>query len=115
MSDNAPQFKFIPDWSPAFSVNPRISKVEFGDGYTQRVGKGVNTMLRSVSLTFSGRSDAEAAAILSFFESKGGVEPFTAQIGFNSPIRKYVTEGEWKHTIEYNDHNTITVTFQEVP
>jgi phage-related protein len=115
MSNAIEHFKFIPDWSPSFKVNPRVSKVEFGDGYAQRLGKGLNTTLESVSLTFSGRSDSEAAAILAFFERRGGVEPFTAQIGFNSPIKKYVTEGEWTHTIEYKDHNTITATFQEVP
>jgi phage-related protein len=111
----AAEFPFIPDWSPDFAVNPRIAKVDFGDGYAQRLAKGLNSQLETVKLTFSGRSDAEARAIVDFFAKRGGTVPFTAQIGFASPIKKYVTEGGWGHVIAYNDHNTVTATFQEVP
>ena len=110
-----PDFPFVPDWNAAISVEPRISKVDFGDGYAQRVGKGLNTMLETVSVSFSGRTDAEAAEIKAFFDERGGCVPFTARIGFGSPIKKYVTDGAWELTlVQYND-NTITATFQEVP
>jgi phage-related protein len=113
--DTPADFKFLPDWSPEFAVSPRITKVEFGDGFAQRTTHGLNSQLETVRLTFSGRLDRQARKIIAFFEKHRGVIPFTAQIGFNSPIKKYVTEGEWKHTIVWNDHNDITVTFQEVP
>jgi hypothetical protein len=72
-------------------------------------------MLEKISLTFSNRTDAEAMAIIEFFEMKGGVTPFTAQIGFASKSKKYVTEGEWSRDMVHFNQNTITVTFQEVP
>jgi phage-related protein len=114
---SAAEFPFIPDWSASIAVSPRIAKVDYGDGYAQRMAQGINHQLETVQLTFSGRTDAEAAAIKAFFAKRGGVRPFTAQIGIgaNAPIKKYVTEGEWKHVLEYNDYNAITVTFQEVP
>jgi phage-related protein len=111
----SPEFTHIPDWSAELAVNPRIAKVEFGDGYAQRIAKGLNTQLERVSLTFSGRTDQEAAEIAAFFKKKGGVTPFTAQIGFSSPVKKYVTEGEWTFNYAQYNYNTITVTFQEVP
>ena len=110
-----PDFPFIPDYSAKISVEPRISKVGFGDGYAQRVGRGLNTQLEAVSLTFSGRTDAEASEIAAFFESRGGTEAFTAQIGFSAPIKKYVTEGAWERCLDGFNDNTITVSFQEVP
>jgi len=110
-----PEFAFIPDYSAQIGVNPRISKVEFGDGYTQRIGKGFNNQLERVSLTFSGRTDNEATAIINFFKERGGVTPFTARIGLNDPIRKYVTDGEWRRSFDQYNYNTITVEFQEVP
>jgi phage-related protein len=111
----SPEFAFIPDWSAELAINPRIAKLEFGDGYAQRAAKGLNTQLERVSLTFSGRTDKEAAAIMAFFKDKGGVASFTAQIGFSAPIKKYVTEGEWSLNMAQFNFNTVTVTFQEVP
>jgi len=108
-------FPFTPDWGPTISTTPRIKEVGFGDGYTQRTADGLNAMLETVQLTFSGRSDAEAEAIIAFFERHGGVDTFTAQIGFGARTKKYITKGEWRKVPEYNEHNTITATFQEVP
>ena len=111
------EFPFIPDWSAEISVNPRISEISFGDGYTQRLGKGINNQLERISLTFSGRTDEEAIEIMSFFNKKGGVTPFTAQIGIGKdvPIKKYVTSGEYKRNFSQFNFNSISVTFQEVP
>ena len=108
-------FPYVPDYSTKISVEPRVSKIAFGDGYAQRAGRGLNTMLEAVALTFSGRTDAEAAGIVAFLESRGGTETFTAQIGFSAPIKKYVTEGGWERSLDAYNDNTVTVSFQEVP
>jgi phage-related protein len=112
-----PHFLWIPDYTAQAKVEPRVSKVEFGDGYAQRMGRGVNTMLETLSLTFSGRTDGETELILAFLKDRGGFEPFTATIGVgpNPPTKKYVTEGEWTRTWDAYSDNTITVTFKEVP
>jgi phage-related protein len=114
-ADQLPRFEHVPDYSAQSKIEPRISRVEFGDGYAQRIGRGLNTMLQTLELTFSGRTDAEAEDIRAFFAARGGFEPFMAQIGFGSPIRKYVTEGEWARTWDAYSDNTVTVTFKEVP
>jgi len=112
-----PVFLPKPDYSTKAGTAPRISKVDFGDGYAQRMGRGFNTMLETVNVTFSGRTDAETEQILAFFMERGGVEPFLARIGTdaNMPPKKYVTEGEWTRTWDAFGSNTITATFQEVP
>ncbi|MCL1909289.1 MAG: phage tail protein [Holophagaceae bacterium] len=110
-----PEFTFIPDWGAEVAVNPNISAAPFGDGYVQRMGKGINSQLNRISLTFSGRTDGEAEEILGFFRERGGVAPFTARIGFGSPIKKYVTEGEYKRVFDQYGHNSVSVVFQEVP
>jgi phage-related protein len=112
-----PHFRWIPDYTAQARVEPRVSKVEFGDGYAQRMGRGLNTMLETLSLTFSCRTDGETEDILAFLKDRGGIGPFTATIGvgLNPPTKKYVTEGEWARTWDAYSANTITVTFKEVP
>jgi phage-related protein len=115
--DPPPHFKWIPDYAAQAKVEPRVSKLDFGDGYAQRLARGVNTMLEVLDLTFSGRTDEEAEAILAFFAERGGIGPFTATIGVGPapPTKKYVTSGEWARTWDAFSDNTVTATFQEVP
>ncbi len=115
MADPTPEFTWLPDWSPQIGTTPRIFTVGYGDGYAQRMGQGLNTMLKRVPLSFSGRTDAEANVIVAFFEARGGCTPFTAQLRLSDVIRKFVTDGEWKLVPVSPNSNTITVTFQEVP
>jgi phage-related protein len=111
----APDFRHVPSYSTKSSVEPRISKVEFGDGYAQRMGRGINTMMEAVSVAFDHITDAEAEKILAFFAARGGTEPFTARINPGSPIKRYVTEGGWDRTWDAWSDNTVTATFREVP
>lgn len=67
-------------WSPSFGGGveqvPRLRAVAFGDGYGQAAPDGLNHQPRTLSLTFAGRSDAEASAILAFLREHGGAEWF---------------------------------------
>lgn len=69
-------FTWTPDYAPQGEEKPRVLKSSFGDGYTQRTGDGTNTILPTWALTFSGRSQAEYAAILAFLRVRKGVEAF---------------------------------------
>jgi phage-related protein len=70
-------FTWIPSFEATESSQPRVRKFQAGDGYEQRVRFGLNTDPKTWDLTFSERSDTEAAAIVSFFESCAGVTSFT--------------------------------------
>lgn len=56
--------------------NPRILSNKFGDGYEQRIGDGINTLLPVWQLQFNTLSQSDANSIVSFFESHAGVTAF---------------------------------------
>ncbi len=108
-------FTWSPDWSPSIAKNPAISVVKFGDGYVQRLAKGINNNLRRLSLTFSVRSDAEANEIMTFLDAYGGCTAFQFRLKDTDEYRYWITDGEYKRVLTGPDHNSITATFQEVP
>lgn len=62
-------FTYYPDWGPAPNMTPSRLSAEFGEGYGQRAGKGLNQFLPTWNLTFSKRSQAEALAIYNWFKN----------------------------------------------
>jgi phage-related protein len=58
----------------------RVRKFSFGDGYEQRVPDGINTLNQSFNVNFVNRPEAEAEALIDFFETKSGVDPFALSV-----------------------------------
>ncbi|MCW2242269.1 phage tail protein [Azospirillum canadense] len=71
---------FSPPRAPSFqsqkSVQPRILKASFGDGYTQRTADGLNTMPQSWDLRWDALRATDADAIEAFFVATGGYKAF---------------------------------------
>lgn len=68
-------FQFSPDYSSSVSKKPRIKKMQFGDGYEQRLSDGINTNPEEWSLTFK-RSPSQITAIDNFLSQREGLYPF---------------------------------------
>lgn len=71
----------FPAISPDYSSSPcqveaRVLKSDFGDGYVQKAGDGINSIRRTWPLTWSNITNAEAKTITDFLEAKGGYTPF---------------------------------------
>lgn len=65
-------------WDPqtaSKTVTPRVLKAEFGDGYTQRTGDGINNSPREYALTFQAVA-ATIFAIDAFLQAENGVTAF---------------------------------------
>lgn len=100
------------------SAEFKVDKVQFGDGFSQRIPSGINNGLRRWSVTFTDRSQAEADAIVAFFVGKRGSTSFTwMPQGFTSdlrvicptysrPIQNRWKNGAWTYT--------VNCTFEEV-
>jgi phage-related protein len=102
-------FTIAPDFGASMSLKPRVLVAQFGDGYAQRVGDGINTRAEEWSLTFSARTAAEFGAILSFLEARGGVEAFD----WTSPrgtVGRWVC-AEWGYSPDTAASNTVTARF----
>lgn len=105
-------FNFIPDFGATKDVKPRVSVIQFGDGYAQRVANGLNTRPETWSLTFANRSLSDADAIEAFFNARNGVEAFdwTPPDGV---LGKYVCS-QWTRSVEKANLYSLTATFTQV-
>jgi|APGre2960657444_1045066.scaffolds.fasta_scaffold05923_2 phage-related protein len=72
----APECIWVPNYASEIENKPMVMKIQFGDGYEQRVPDGINGSLIKLSLIFEGRSEREVKAIVHFFNARKGVEPF---------------------------------------
>ena len=66
----------IPDKSFTTASKPRVLKIQFGDGYEQRVAEGINNLTQNYSITFNNRPKEVIDDIIAFFVNKGGTTAF---------------------------------------
>ena len=106
-------FSFIPSSTSRITVKPKTRKLQFGNGYSQRAGDGINPLLIKWGLVFSVRSDTDADAILAFLEARAGHEAFDWTPPGGS-VGKYLCE-TWARTYtKALDMNQISATFEQV-
>jgi phage-related protein len=102
-----------PDFGAQKQSQPIVNSVKFGDGYEQRVTIGINQNPKKWDLTWSAKSNSDAAAIEAFFDARGGVENFTWTPLGSATAYKWICRS-WSRQLEYADINTITATFEQV-
>lgn len=104
-------FTFCPRVNPTGSTTFRTRTAGFGDGYTQRVGDGINTRKESWPLEFVG-DEAEIAEIKAFLDARGGDDPFlwTPPLGVES---EFVAPEGYRITAQHADLFTLSVTFTQ--
>ena len=107
-------FTWWPDGSTPESSKPRVKKAQFGDGYSQRAGDGINTDLKQWSLSFSNRAEADIDLICAFLEGKGATTAFTFQPPKNASEVSVICES-WTRDERAIDFCTVRATFKQVP
>ena len=65
-----------PDKLMQASSTPNILSANFGDGYQQRIAKGINNLQQQYVVSFANRTKEEIDDITAFFTNKGGVTKF---------------------------------------
>lgn len=90
---------------------PNVRTAQFGDGYQQRVGDGINTTARSWSLNFN-RATADIDAIEAFLDARNGVESFV-WVPPSGLTGKWLCR-EWIRTTSNSKVQSISATFQEI-
>ena len=61
-----------PSYSPTLNIQNNLIKIEMGDGYQQRLQKGINPTRRSWRIPLNNRSDSDTTSILNFLASSSG-------------------------------------------
>lgn len=96
--------------TPVGQATLAVRKSPFGDGYTQRVPKGINNKSQSWPMQFAG-SEAEMQEIVDFLDEKAGAEAFfwTPPLGMQG---LYVAE-QYSPSPVGGDTFTVSVTFEQ--
>ena len=106
-------FTYIPSTSFSADSTPKVLTAKFGDGYSQRVADGINTIKKEWNLSFSNRSLEDALAIEAFFVARKGVEAFTwTPVGEATAVS--VIASSWKEVYTSPITRTITAKFEIV-
>lgn len=93
------------------TVNFRLLRNEFGEGYEQVTKDGLNSVRRAFSLTFEVLTDAEVDDIMEFFiTTLDGSESFTYTVPGDSQARDYRLDGDI--TRNYLDGGLNEVSFK---
>ena len=109
---------FAPDKGFTRKSVPTIYKVEFGDGYEQRIANGINNLKQEFSINFATRLKADIDDIADFLELKGGVTPFdytyadSNESGGEKTVK--VVCDSWDQTWEYAEYYSLSCTFRRV-
>ena len=107
----------FPSIAPTYGVQkssaPVTRKVQFGDGYEQRLTFGLNQNPKSFSFTFE-VSETDADTIETFLDARASDN---ASFDFTPPgegsTSKFVCE-QWTKSIPYLNRATIQATFRQV-
>lgn len=106
-------FSWLPDENASPKKTPRLLSCQFGDGYKQSAGDGINILLPPWSVSFSARTFAEIQAMDAFLEKQGGSTTFLWTPPGSSTAKKFRCE-EW--TPSWGSTSaSLTATFQQVP
>jgi len=67
---------YVPDRNIQRTSKPNVHKIQFGDGYEQRLQRGINNLMETYQISFNNRPNSEIDTIIDFFDLKAGVTAF---------------------------------------
>lgn len=103
-----------PDYGAQKSSAPVTRKVQFGDGYEQRLTFGLNQNPKSWSLSFVNITETDSDTIETFLDARADDNAsFDWQPPGSSVAYKWVCE-TWSKSIPYANRATIQATFRQV-
>jgi phage-related protein len=108
---------FTPPINPSYDssskeVRFRIKASEFGDGYRQRSGDGLNARGENVTLAWDHIDTTDADAITAFLDARGGWEAFDYTLPDEVTARKWTCES-YSKSWEAKDLWRLTATLKE--
>lgn len=105
--------KYQPEYSASKSITFRVLKAQFGDGYKQLVGDGINTLRHDWSLSFTYPTE-DIDVIEEFLIETKGTEPFlwTPPRGIQDVYR--VSDAGFKREVANFGYERISVIFERV-
>lgn len=100
-----------PGYQSGQQVEYRIRRVDFGDGYAQRAGDGINTDKRVWTLEWAALLPAECDAIVAFLTARGGHESFLYTVP--GDVQRVYTCPSWTMGLASHATRSLQAKFQE--
>jgi phage-related protein len=94
-------------------TSSRIIEAQFGDGYTQRAGDGINTVVDTWNLEWNCLDSTSYLEMVNFLKARGGYESFTFIPPGESSSKKFTCK-EWSTSHPGNSKYILTADFLEV-
>ena len=102
-----------PQIGTAQAVQYKTLQAEFGDGYEQPVGDGLNNALERWTLVWAGLGVGEFNQIRAFLDARGGTEVFL-WIPNGEAVARKVRCGGWQRGDASEVSDQLSVEFKEV-
>ena len=99
--------------SAGVTVEAKVMKAGFRDGYVQRTAAGLNSVKETAQLTWDHIPDADGQEILDFFSAMRGVDAFLYTIAPANTPRRWTCE-KWSYSESGPDQMKITAELQQV-
>jgi phage-related protein len=106
-------FNWQPDYGAQADVTPTVVTAQFGDGYSQDIPLGINSMPQTWTLVFNRLPD-EADGIFNFLMNQGGYLRFWWTPPRQELAIKVKTTGKISKTETDAGQTAISVTFTQV-
>ena len=106
-------FTYVPSKAFTATSKPRVAVSQFGDGYSQRVGMGINRIVKEWNLVFKSKSVSDANSIIAFFDDRAAVEGFLWQPPGESTTYSVLCT-EWSKTYDSNISATVQAKFTQI-
>lgn len=97
----------------ALEETARVLTAQFGSGYAQRSGDGLNTVSGQYTVIFEHLSRPQAETIRQFFKDQGGYKGFYFTVPGESAPRLWRCE-KWSKAHVIYERETLNATFIEV-
>lgn len=94
------------------AVTPRTLRVDFGDGYNQRAGDGLNTTPGKWSLKWDLKA-TDATTLIAFFKTHGGHTSFDWTPPRETVSQKFIVN-DWNEVPYGESGATITANIEQV-
>ena len=93
---------------------PKVDAVKFGDGYEQRIAKGINNNPQAWAMAYTGRGATDINSVYDFLEARNGVEAFEWTPRGEATPRQFVCR-KWTRRFDHFDVvQAINFTLEEV-
>lgn len=106
------EFIWRPDYSARASKEPKVKRIQFGDGYAQDYATGINNNLVAWDVQFSDLPTVIAMQIELFLDTMAGHTAFSWKDA-NGTMKKYLCKSYSRSPVD-EDTESVTARFEQV-